>query len=93
MLGAQIGLITLIHENMENLMTHSLQLISVTACRAWVLRRQNVVWNQDDIIEEFLVPTAGPQKQVRIRAVDPHSFYADPGPAVFLNADPDPGSA
>ena len=23
------------------------------------------------------------------RAVDPHSFYADP--AVFLNADPDPG--
>ena len=27
------------------------------------------------------------------RAVDPHSFYADPDPepAVFLNADPDPG--
>ena len=25
-----------------------------------------------------------------IRAVDPHSFYADPDPAVFLNADPDP---
>ena len=26
-------------------------------------------------------------------AVDPHSFYADPDPAVFLNADPypDPG--
>ena len=28
------------------------------------------------------------------RAVDPHSFYADPDPdpdpAVFLNADPDP---
>ena len=28
---------------------------------------------------------------VLIRAVDPHSFYADPDPAVFLNADPDPG--
>ena len=26
-----------------------------------------------------------------IRAVDPHSFYADPDPAIFLNADPDPG--
>ena len=27
------------------------------------------------------------------RAVDPHSFYADPDPAIFLNADPvpDPG--
>ena len=25
------------------------------------------------------------------RAVDPHSFYADPDLAVFLNADPDPG--
>ena len=25
-----------------------------------------------------------------IRAVDPHSFYADPDPAVFLNADQDP---
>ena len=25
-----------------------------------------------------------------LRAVDPHSFYADPDPAVFLNADPDP---
>ena len=25
------------------------------------------------------------------RAVDPHSFYADPEPAVFPNADPDPG--
>ena len=27
------------------------------------------------------------------RAVDPQSFYADPDPAVFLNAvlDPDPG--
>ena len=24
------------------------------------------------------------------RAVDPHSFFADPDPAVFLNADPDP---
>ena len=25
------------------------------------------------------------------RAVDPHSFYVDMDPAVFLNADPDPG--
>ena len=25
-----------------------------------------------------------------LRAVDPHSFYADPDLAVFLNADPDP---
>ena len=24
------------------------------------------------------------------RAVNPHSFYADPDPTVFLNADPDP---
>ena len=24
------------------------------------------------------------------RAVDPHSLYTDPEPAVFLNADPDP---
>ena len=24
----------------------------------------------------------------RLRAVDPHSFYADPDPEVFLNADP-----
>ena len=23
--------------------------------------------------------------------MDPHSLYADPDPAVFLNADPDPG--
>ena len=29
--------------------------------------------------------------KVNIRAVDPHSFYADSDPAVFLNADPDPG--
>ena len=29
-------------------------------------------------------------KTVPNRAVDPHSFYADPDPAVFLNADPDP---
>ena len=26
------------------------------------------------------------------RAVDPHSVFADPGPAVFLNADPDPST-
>ena len=25
------------------------------------------------------------------RALDPHSFFADHDPAVFLNADPDPG--
>ena len=24
------------------------------------------------------------------RALDPHSFFADPDPAFFLNADPDP---
>ena len=30
------------------------------------------------------------QTSICIRAVDPHSFYADPDPAVFLNADPDP---
>ena len=28
--------------------------------------------------------------RVKSRAVDPHSFFADPDPAVFLNADPDP---
>ena len=30
---------------------------------------------------------------IKSRAVDPHSFYPDPypDPAVFLNADPDPG--
>ena len=27
-----------------------------------------------------------------IRAVDPHSFVADPDQAVFLNADPDPAA-
>ena len=27
------------------------------------------------------------------RAVDPHSFFADLDPAVFLNADPDPDPA
>ena len=27
---------------------------------------------------------------VQARAEDQHSFYADPDPAVFLNADPDP---
>ena len=26
------------------------------------------------------------------RAVDPHSFLADPDPVVFLNADPDPAA-
>ena len=28
---------------------------------------------------------------IGIRAVDLHSFFADPDPSVFLNADPDPG--
>ena len=28
--------------------------------------------------------------RLRARAVDPNSFYADPDPAAFLNADPDP---
>ena len=28
----------------------------------------------------------------RSRAVDPHSFFADPDPAVFLNDDPDPAA-
>ena len=27
------------------------------------------------------------------RTAEPHSFLADPDPAVFLNADPDPGPA
>ena len=26
------------------------------------------------------------------RVVDPHSFFADPDPAVFLNVDPDPAA-
>ena len=30
---------------------------------------------------------------VRAMAVDPHSFFADPDPAVFMNADPGPGPA
>ena len=29
------------------------------------------------------------QKFVKTRAVDPHSFFVDPDPAVFLNTDPD----
>ena len=33
------------------------------------------------------------QFTVGSRAVDPHSLYADPDPAVFLNADPGPGLA
>ena len=28
-------------------------------------------------------------RSVLARAVDPHSFFSDPDPAVFLNADPD----
>ena len=26
------------------------------------------------------------------RAMDPHSFFADPDPAIFLNADTDPAA-
>ena len=29
---------------------------------------------------------------IKTRAVDPHSFFADPDPAVFRKADPDPAS-
>ena len=29
---------------------------------------------------------------VLARAVDPYSFFADPDPAVHLNADPDPAA-
>ena len=36
---------------------------------------------------------SGYLKFVKTRAVDPHSFFADPDPAVFLNADPDPKPA
>ena len=32
----------------------------------------------------------GFEEMIKTRAVDPHSFFADPDPAVFLNADPDP---
>ena len=35
-------------------------------------------------------PDALHDRCVIIRAVDPNSCYADPDPAVFLNADPDP---
>ena len=31
--------------------------------------------------------------KILIRAVDPHTFYADPDPAVILNADLDSGPA
>ena len=27
------------------------------------------------------------------RVVEPHSFFADPDPAVFFNADPDPAAS
>ena len=36
------------------------------------------------ISSEYLLPS--------VRAVDPHSFFSDPDPAVFLNADPDPAT-
>ena len=37
-----------------------------------------------------LEPETGKNGMAPHRAVDPHSFYADPNPAVFLNADPHP---
>ena len=46
--------------------------------------------------DDFKVITNCPTRLLMLvcsRAVDPHSFYADPDPAVFLNADPDPGPA
>ena len=48
---------------------------------------------RDKIFERFF----SQQKYTNIgrkmtRAVDPHSFFADPDPAVFLNADPDPAA-
>ena len=42
-------------------------------------------------LKEWLNLTS-PLNDKDTRAVDPHSFYADPDPAVFLNADPDPES-
>ena len=39
-------------------------------------------WWRIKILPEAEVPGAS-------RAVDPHSFFADPDPAVFLKADPD----
>ena len=43
-------------------------------------------------LEQILTQFAGELRVniLYIRAVDPHSFFADPYPAVFLNADPDP---
>ena len=38
-------------------------------------------------IDIFKIPTL-----YFTRAVDPHSFLADPDPAFFLNADPDPAA-
>ena len=59
-----------------------------------------------DIFEQTNTPTKNPDGLVKqeknwgksfvtlclkARAVDPQSLYADPDPAVFLNADPNPG--
>ena len=51
-----------------------------------------------DVRHRYLCSVADPDQVdscriwiVMNRAVDPHSLYADPDPAVFLNADPDPG--
>ena len=43
-------------------------------------------------LEQIVDSTLHKKEMVRIRAVDPHSFYADPvpDPAVFLKADRDP---
>ena len=41
-------------------------------------------------MKSYLVLRKDQHNSNHTRAVDPHSFYADPDPAVFLNADPDP---
>ena len=33
-----------------------------------------------------------PNPDPTTRAMNPHSFFADPDPAAFLNADPDPAA-
>ena len=38
-------------------------------------------------------PVLEENKEAKIRTVYPHSFFAYPDPAIFLNADPDPDPA
>ena len=38
---------------------------------------------------EMFLATSVDTGYIFCRAVDPHSFFADPNPDVFLNADPD----